>query len=76
MQDTVKNFSMKTKISEIEKPKYPALYISSDIVVLMTSGASGTVVHAENSVYQLGYTSDDWDMSSFQPFEGKLTLEN
>lgn len=69
---------MKTKIEQRDTPigKYPSLYISEGLVVLMASESSGTVVHTENSIHRLGYTSDDWSMDVFKPFEGKLTLEN
>ncbi len=44
-------------------------------IILLTSPKNGTVVAASGGLYELGYVSDDWEMSCFQFFRGEVILK-
>lgn len=54
---------------------YPCLMISNkDTIVFFKEHGEGVVLSGEN--HKLGCYSKDWDMYIFEPFKGKLILEN
>jgi hypothetical protein len=58
---------------------FPCLMITGDpdIVVLFREKKRGVIVHAEKGAgYKVGYVSTSWDMPSFKPFTGSITLSN
>lgn len=58
---------------------FPCLMIAGnpDLVVLFRAKGRGAVVHAEKGAgYKVGDVSISWDMPSFTPFFGSITLSN
>ena len=62
------------------EPEYPMLMESKEtgliILVHHVNGlhGSGTVL-VKDSIWDIGYTSDNWGMVCFKPFNGRVTLE-
>jgi hypothetical protein len=63
----------KEQNTEIE---FPCLMISDDseCIVLMHKEEIGIALKHENQ--EIGYFSNNWDMSEFKPFKGTITLSN
>lgn len=61
-----------------ERVGYPSLWYShvADVVVLMHGPRKGVAVGNTNNVYRIGYYSETWDMHSFVPFYGTVTLKS
>tara|TARA_B110000259_G_C13976003_1_gene386758 strand:+ start:185 stop:628 length:444 start_codon:yes stop_codon:yes gene_type:complete len=70
--------SVPEEVVEKELP-FPKLMIAKDSkeIILFSKEEEGVVVYVtENSVTSLYYKSTCWDMSEFEDFKGKLTLQN
>lgn len=75
---------MKVTINEKQtegEVKYPCLMECVEIkdkefVVLMIGYECGVVIDSGKSDYNMGHHSGRWDMSTFAPFKGSITLEN
>ncbi len=48
----------------------------SSLTVLFTDDGKGTVIATGNTNYCIGYYSDGWVMSGFEPFDGSVTISN
>jgi hypothetical protein len=66
-----------------EQPTYP--YLASfmttkerdkSFVVLFLCYGNGVVVWSDDPIRKIGYCSVNWDMTSFIPYEGKITISN
>jgi len=68
---------MKVKVEQVEQEwNFPCLGIAENgLIVLFSEPKKGTVVVTPNKVYIIGYISDNWEMSLFTPFKGKITIE-
>lgn len=57
--------------------QFPCLMIAEEprIIVLFTCLKKGTVV-VRNNYWDVGHYSENWTMSQFSSFKGKITLEN
>lgn len=70
---------MKVAVSETKKPilKYPKLMRSKmGTIVLMTNHGTGTVLCDGVNVARTGEVSSDWNMDSFEDFDGTVALSN
>jgi hypothetical protein len=57
-------------VSDLSKP-------DRGLLVLMSEHEVGTVIYAEGrSDHTVGVYADDWDMKSFVPYTGEVTLSN
>lgn len=64
-------------ISEEKKTNdYPKLMTDDEVIILCEARGEGVVVHSKNDKYDLGDWSDDWSMTRFRDYEGKVTLSN
>jgi hypothetical protein len=51
--------------------------LDRNFFVLMCKDGVGTVIYAEDSCdHSVGDHSDDWEMDSFVPYTGEVTLSN
>jgi hypothetical protein len=70
---------MKSVVKENPVPAlaFPCLLVSqgSDIIVLFTEDSTGTVVSG-NGAYRVGEFCKTWNMNTFKPFSGTVTLSN
>ena len=74
--------AIKTTVTDKDEQKassYPRIMrvIETGIIVLFQSRTSGTVVHTTDHRYALpfGHYASCWNMSSFEPFHGSVTIE-
>lgn len=74
---------MKTKVvKESKKSIFPALFIAhTDNTILLAtsregSELEGTILSTEGDQNHIGEFSRDWDVLSFEPFYGSVTLES
>lgn len=74
MKSVIKTNDLKGEI------EYPCLMTvdnsSGAIVVLFTKKHCGTVVYSERKEQPIGYSSEDWVISDFTPFNGTIQLTN
>lgn len=58
--------------------EYPCLMKSKfrDLVVLFLKDQEGVVVYGGGGTLPFGYHSSGWWMDRFEPFEGRVILEN
>ena len=77
MKSVIKTNDLKGEI------EYPCLMTvdnvdnsSGAIVVLFTNNHFGTVVYSERKGQPIGYSSEDWVISDFTPFNGTIQLTN
>lgn len=69
---------MKSELIECQSgEEYPKLMISktSDLVVLFAERECGMVV-APDDFHPISESSDDWDMGTFEDFNGVIKLSN
>ena len=71
---------MKVKVEEkdiCEGVEYPLLMKSkiSELIVFMTSRSEGVAIN-NGQAGDVGTFSKQWNMINFEPFKGKITLEN
>lgn len=66
---------LKSKRNIIDNTEYPQLMITlgGEIIVLFTAKYVGTVVDCK-FLKDLGKHQDNWEMNSFIPFRGSVTL--
>ncbi|MCP4182301.1 MAG: hypothetical protein GY761_03155 [Hyphomicrobiales bacterium] len=72
---------MKSIVRDEPEPNgkpFPKLMISkvTDVIMLMTSEDTGTVVARSDGDNQLGYYNTMWDAKNFTDFTGSVTLSN
>lgn len=65
-----------------ENESWPKLMCSQtreDFIVIFSSPGVGTVLCDTDRAlkpYPVGYYATDWDMRTFEPFHGEITLKN
>jgi hypothetical protein len=71
-----------TATSYAKEIKYPVLKqlidteINKKLIVLFYKKDCGIAVYSVKSHWPLGHYSEEWDMSEFKDYDGKVTLEN
>lgn len=66
---------IKVEQAETHKWNFPCYGISKEgLIVLFSEEKTGTVITRE-SAWKVGYHANDWHMSFFTPFKGKITIE-
>ena len=71
-------YSKATPQEQTQDPKYPCLMIGKDgkNIVLFHGNGKGMVVGLPTAMYCQGYYSAKWDMDTFAPYNGTVTLSN
>lgn len=67
-----------TQSKQRREPVYPCLMETSDsgLIVLFTTGGTGTVVHTGTDTFKIGHSSLNWAQSSFTKYTGEVVLSN
>ena len=74
----LRDIEMKVLIEENDDIKYPCLMrnMYNGRIVLFSKDRVGVVLYSGSSPLPVGYYSDSWEMHIFEPFKGRLILEN
>jgi hypothetical protein len=70
---------MKVEINEKEtqgEVKYPCLMKSEKGLIVLFNAPECGIVLKGNDVHERGHYSSNWNMDSFEPFNGTITLSN
>lgn len=72
---------MKSEVIDVaqsaKERKYPWIGVSDmGNIVLFSKENLGVLIYTKSIIYNIGYQTNDWDMSCFKEFTGKVVLQN